>query len=545
MLKSEVKRFILPFSQKKNSEPFSFEIELATVYVLSELERAKGGGLIVKQPEEKLVFLAQIGYPLWLFPSNEIACIFDGFNNSNYTMTYEELPAAKAFIENFDRNSKTIEEYVTFLSDHNSFFHQTKKEKEISLDGLIIDLAFKKDLNLYRKEATEINQPGNLAFLFPSFDEKSVTSKIAEIDKMLTSFKEEAERLAGSLRLINKTTSEYVTELDYAAQAVKDESNAKIKAQEEIINPKIVKINTEYEHRIIQAAKSFDTELENLQKTKTKTEKSIKNHEEKIKTYSKDAKAQSQKNHGIYEKRWKEKSSKTKKELNGLKKELKRIEKNIKNISKQKNTEISKLRFGLEAEIKFARQPLRDLEAARDAKMFTFKQETEKLLRNERPVIDGLNSAIKLGETIDVKFEVLGTRDQQLKTPALFFVPFYAACYQAGSTWRYTLYPPSVISSLGVSAKLKGVFGISKVKELLTPRFKAITALIDKCQVLAKQDTDLDNQMREIGEKNNLLRTDLVRDTMAKGLVYLKHEGWLSEKEYQALNNNLTHNLKN
>ena len=81
MLNSAVKRFILPFSPGKSRELFRFDVEAAAVYAVSELERAKGGGLIVKQPEEKLLFIAKMGYPLWLFPSNETAYIFDGLND--------------------------------------------------------------------------------------------------------------------------------------------------------------------------------------------------------------------------------------------------------------------------------------------------------------------------------------------------------------------------------------------------------------------------------------------------------------------------------
>ena len=87
--------------------------------------------------------------------------------------------------------------------------------------------------------------------------------------------------------------------------------------------------------------------------------------------------------------------------------------------------EISKLNFELDAEIKLARQPLLELQAARDAKMLVFKQETEKLLKQEKPVIEGLNKSIKLREAIKANFEVLGIRDQGLKSPALFYVPFY------------------------------------------------------------------------------------------------------------------------
>ena len=144
-------------------------------------------------------------------------------------------------------------------------------------------------------------------------------------------------------------------------------------------------------------------------------------------------------------------------------------------------------------------------------------------------------------ETVNAKFEMLGIREPLLKSPALFYVPFYVACYQAGSTNRYIFLPPSTASAIGFAAKLKGAFGMSKIKELFIPRFKEITALIDKVQVLAKQDSLLDNEIRDLGEKNNLLNTDSIRDNIAKGLVYLKHEGWLSEREYQVLSISLTH----
>ena len=69
---------------------------------------------------------------------------------------------------------------------------------------------------------------------------------------------------------------------------------------------------------------------------------------------------------------------------------------------------------------------------------------------------------------------------------------------------------------IGFAAKLKGAFGMSKIKELFTPRFKEITGLIEQVQVLAKQDSLLDDEIRELGEKNNILNADLIRDNIAK-----------------------------
>ena len=60
---------------------------------------------------------------------------------------------------------------MTFLSDHNNYFLQTKKEKEFLLRGLIVGLDFKKEFSIYRKEAIEATgQPAKLAPLAPTLE---------------------------------------------------------------------------------------------------------------------------------------------------------------------------------------------------------------------------------------------------------------------------------------------------------------------------------------------------------------------------------------
>ena len=38
---------------------------------------------------------------------------------------------------------------MAFLSDHNNYFSQPKKEKEVSVGNLIVDSDFKKEFNAY------------------------------------------------------------------------------------------------------------------------------------------------------------------------------------------------------------------------------------------------------------------------------------------------------------------------------------------------------------------------------------------------------------
>lgn len=537
MFTSATKRLSLPFSNQKTSAP---EVEAATVFAVAELERNKGGGLIARQPEEKLVFLSKVVYPLWLFLKNDSGFVFDGFGDSSFSISYLEVPSGKVFMESLDANSTPREKYTTFLSDHGNYFQRSMKEKQFVFRGLISDLDFKDEFNVYRKEANEITAQANAALLSPALDEPTISSMLTEFDKLQTGLKEETERLPECTRLVNKTTSQYVTELDYEAAAAKEEIDAKIRAQEELVNPKIALLNKDYKRKIKDVTENFDKEIESLQKLKAKTLKLIRSNEGKINLYQHEAKAQATKKHAIYEKGWKEKTKQTQKELNGLKKELKNIENNVKRLSKQKVQETSKLNFGLDAEIKFARQPLRDLEAARDAKIRVFKLETDKLVKLEKPVLEDLNKSIKLRETIKAHFEGLGIRDQGLKSSALFYAPFYVACYELGVTKRYLIIPPSTISSGDFSAKLKGALGMSKIKDRLTPRFKTITALIDKVQVMAKQNAIFESQLNSLAQKNNLLNNSLFFESVEKGLVYLKSEGWLSDKEHQILGNRLT-----
>jgi hypothetical protein len=541
MLNSAVKRFVLPFLPEKHREPLSSEVESAAVYALAEFERTKGSGLLVKQPEEKLLFIVEIGYPIWLFPKGETTYIIDGLDNFSYTVNYLELPLAIALLESLEKKSKIREDYLAFLSDNKNYFQQSKKEKAFSLRGLIADLDFKRDFSAYIREAIEATSNlANLALLPPTLEEATISSMLAELDKLQSFFKEDAEKLQECLRLVSKTTSQYITELDYAIQAVKDETNAKIRAQEELVNPKIAQLTREYKQQIANTARTFDEELESYGKLEAKTEKSIETCEQKIKLYQREAKSQAQKKHLIYEKRWKEKSGQAKKELDEQKKELKRTEKNITNLKKQKTEETYKLQSELEAKIRLARQPLLELEVARNTKILAFRQEAEKLIKNEKLVINVLNSNIKLRETINAKFEMLGIIDQKSKNPTLFYVPFYVACYRAGLAKRYILLTPSKINAIGFAAKLKGALGMSKIRQLLIPRFQTITELIDKVYVAAKQNPQLDDRIRALGERNNLLNSELIRHNMAKGIAYLRDEGWLSDRECSVLNSSLT-----
>jgi hypothetical protein len=151
-------------------------------------------------------------------------------------------------------------------------------------------------------------------------------------------------------------------------------------------------------------------------------------------------------------------------------------------------------------------------------------------------ILEQLGRTVKLREASIENFAKLGVKKEaELQDVVLFYVPFYVACYQVESKKRYLILPPSEANSIGLSTKLKGALGRAKIKQLLVPRFELITSLMDTIQVLAQQNAVFETEMRENGERTNILNTDSMRESIRKGLEYIRKEGWISEKEHQAL----------
>ena len=536
---SAYKQFLLPFStlSENRKEPFPHDLEVAAVFSLAEIDRAKGRGLISKSPEEKMAFMAKIGYPLWLFPWSQTVLIFDGLNRLNYTLQYAVVPDAKDFIENLKRGSKTRETYLAFLADHLNYFQTPVTEKAVVVNGLISDPEFLNEFDSYRGEAIEMeSQPPNFALLSPMMDKSTISSLLQELEGLYYSFKKDVEGLYQCMKFINEATEHYIKVLRSKAKVIKEEFDVKINAQEELVKPKVDHLKEQYNHQLIGATKSFNKKRLPIQKDKIKLEKSQEQARIKIERYKIEAKTCAVRDDSVGEDKWKEKSNETRKELSKIEELLKNTEKALKDLEDHKSLEIFNLRSELDAKMKEARQPLLDLESSREAEVLICQQEGDQLEQQTKMILGQVSRTIKLRETSIEHFAKLGVkRDLELKEIALFYVPFYAVCYLMQSKRRYLFLPPSEASTIGLYTKLKSALGKARIKQLLVPRFELITSLIDTLQVLAQQNAIFETELRGMGESKNLLTLSSMRESIKKGLKSIKKEGWLSDKEHQEI----------
>jgi hypothetical protein len=538
-----IKKYVLPFSvlSENRKDPFTVDLEAAAVFSLAELDRAKGGGLIMKQTEEKTEFIVKVGYPLWLFTGTKTVLVFDGFNRSNYTLPYIAVPDVKAFVDNLRRGSKTRETHLAFLRDNINYFQAVTAEKGLLVSALIKSPEFLEEFDSYRHEAKEAEyQDTSVGLLTPTIDESLISSEIHELDMLYSSFQEDVEGLCRCMKFLNRVTHHYVRELRGKARMVREEFDAKIREEEEHVAPKVDQLKDDYDIQMTDLAKNFERQRLPVQKEKVKLEKARDHALERIERYKLEAKTHAENGDSAGEQKWKEKGNQTKKEVSEIENQLKQTEKALKDLEERRSLEIFKLRDELEGKVKEARKNLLELEASRDAKVLILKQEMDKLEKQTKLISDQIGRTVKQREADIAQFEKLGVRKELgLEGNALHYVPFYVICYQAELRRRYLILPPSVANAIGFATKLKGVLGMARIKQLMVPRFKIITSLMDTIQVLIQQSAVFETEIKELGARTNLLTPSAARAEIEKGLAYLKNEGWLSEKEYDAIRQRL------
>ena len=529
----------LPFSvlSENRTEPFTPDLEAAAVFSLAELDRAKGGGLIIKQPEEKVVFIVKIGYPLWLFPWSEFALIFDGLNQTSYTLPYVAVPDVNVFTDNLKRGAKTRETHLAFLSDNLNYFQASAAEKGLLMNGLMRDPQFLAEFDSYRREASKTSGESlRIGLLPPTLDESVISSGIHELETLHLSLQTSVENLYKCMKLLNRVTHQYVKELRTKARDVKEEFASRIEEEEAAVVPRISQLKDEYDFQINSLAKSFEKQHLPVQQEKARLEKSREHALSRIEQYKLEAKTYADKGQPSTEQKWKEKANKTRKELSEIENQLKQTEKNLKDLEEKRSIEIFKLREELETKVKEARKSLLELEASRDAKILIHNQEIEKLEKQTKAISDQISRTAKLQEANIAQFGKLGVKKELgVQGSLLCYIPFYVVCYQAEQKKRYMILPPSVVNTVSVFTKLKGVLGMTKIKSLLVPRFKTVSALMDSIQVLMQKNAVFEAEINESGAKNNILNVGDMREDIKKGLGYLKKEGWLSDKEFDAI----------
>lgn len=530
-----IAKLLLPFAipAEDRATAFTKDMERAAIFYLAESDREKGGGRILKKPAEELVFISEVCYPIWLVPWREKTLFFDGLSITTHILRYDILPDVKAFDANLQESAKTREAYSAALSHNANYFQAFANKEEKTLEGLITNPDFVKDFVSLLPQAEEIEKPPvDKTFLSPTIDESAISASIEELSNFGAKLRKDVNDLSESMKLLSATTKGHVKVIREESKEIEkkfDDEIAKIKPK---IMERVQEIERKCHAEITKVSKNFDRQLQHLHKDRVKLEKKQERLNLQIDRYEAEIKSCRLRKDEGGELGWRQKIEKTKKELPALQKSIQDLNKNIGDTETAKSLEISKLRTECDISSEEATKDLRELEASREAEIKMKQQESTSLEDMTSAIINQMNEKVTLKKAALKELEEMGAPKNR-KEYTLVYLPFYLACYETKMKKRYVVYPPSIVGSLGILTKLKGVFGATKMKSFLQPRSKAITALLNQLVTLTEQNPVFEKEISDAGIKANILQTTELRIGIKKGLEELRNEKWISENELQ------------
>lgn len=533
-------KILLPFAAfSQETKDFDNNIEKATVFCISELNKAKGGGFLRKQEAEKMVFVSKIYYPFWLISFNESTILLDGLNITDYTITHTLLPDLKAFKEKLKGLTVSRQIHANFLSNNQNYFQGLDEEQQVVIDGLIKDQEFTTEFLNYVNEGTKINSPINDAVLIaPALNKDNVSKMLRVLEDKRQRLLEELSDLKDIIKLLNVKQQESQTILNKEIQEIEKEYTVKIEKVKATVESKILKINKTFEKEETEVSKKFEQQIKDLEKEIVKCERTNEEIDSEIEQIEAEIKAAAINKDDVAEQKWKEKRNELKEKKPENASRTKELQKEVLNIEEARKSILFKLNQDKETKIKEENEELVELEAAREAAVKVCRNEMGKIEELTSNIIEKIDKLEKRREGVILEFESLGFK-QTKEILSLVYMPFYLSCYQSKSRKRYNYLSPSIISYGGLGVRLK-TLGKTKITQLWQPRNRKIIVFLNNLMSLLDEDIVFNHEISDACLKTNLLQNKKDREAIMQGLNKLKEQEWLSSSEFETFNQALS-----
>jgi|GEM_PF-889796 len=533
--KKPKKPFTLPFATlvENRRKDFTKNMETAAILYLAEANRKKGEYPRLKKTEEKLVFITQFCYPIWLIPYNKATLIFDGLGLASHKFSLDVTPDIKVFNRDIQRNQKTTESYTATLTRNHDYFRTSQAKEETKIEGLITTPDLKKDLRtllpLTRKNK---KQAKNSVFLKPITRIHEIRSEIKQLSTLRKKNDRDIKNINESMKSLNSATARRVKAIKDEIEKTRKTHRKQTKKTKLKMTKSLRQVNNKYNQKIAKTSKKYKKRLLQLNKKQIrlkKAAKSLRKEAKQIETKIKFSKPPQRKR---YEHRWTINLKRTKKKLQTLQKQTRVNSKRIRMVENAQKRELAKQRKACCKRIQSINGKYRDRQGSLEAEIIMKRQEIATVEEVTRIITKSMQTILQKKKLFNAEFEKICI-PQAKKAGKILYLPFYLARCEKGDQRRYTIYPPSIIEDMGILTKMKGALGATKVKNLIAPRSKATTAFLNQLLTLFEKKPMLEKDVTEAGIQKSLLLLKRLRVGIAKGLRQLEKENWISRKELQ------------
>ena len=530
--------FLVPYAAEEPSRenPYTTEMEEATILLFSEAKRRKAGILI--GGSEKVTCIAKIYYLFWAVPWEDNCIIIDGLGLDSSNVVYRKIPNILKFVEDLNRCSSSFSSFLEALRRHSHTFQGFRSLKVVSLRGVVGEQSILEALGKALRESSKISGKDMLE---QSFVPLALSRRKAEA---------KAQRMVNQWNILNDD----VDALLYAIDVLDSERNH----HKEKIILEMKEIKEDYDSRISKTKKMVDRKVRSLvkekEKAKGKIEKTakqrlgkiikeedrLKERIERLNLLLREALDARKRQKKRYPKRSTtridNKIAKCKSNIKILKDRLSELKRRAAEIRKEMLKKIN------EAEREYRlliEEELNKIDALEEAKESEISKRSELISR-----IDTLSSTIESQirtliekKTKDIRKIEEKTVPFKIEETSLIAVPFYIAIFESSSKVRAEVFPPAVAKSYTSTLQRikRMLFSFSleaRMRLLLGQRFPSLSEKVsEKLERKIESDAPFRKALFKVGMTNNLLGSPKFMSNVKEGIERLLEEGWINKDE--------------
>lgn len=526
------KRFILPFATPTATRrrDFTKNMEMAAILYLAESKREKGEHHVFKKSDEKLVFLSEVRYPLWLIPYHGATLIFDGLGLTSHTLSYDAIPDTEVFNKTLRDNRKTTDAYAATLARHKNYFGNIVGKEEITIASLITRSDLVDDFKNYLPRMTKApNQFTTQAVLTAVNEAREIRAGLDQLSTLRQRTGQDIDNIGASMKLLSRTTGRRIQALRREIRATREKYGEQIEKIKPKVRRKVGEIHRKYTRIIAGKSARAKKQLRGLHENQIKLRKTLRH----LNTEAKRCETGRRSGRRGKKTQWTLKLQRIKKKLPGVRKKLKATTKKVRDVEAKLKLEVAQQKTECDERIEAGNKIFLDLQASRDADITMKRREIATLEDLTRHITTSMQALVQRKRAFLKEFDTITLRGGK-RLRGLVYVPFYLARYERDDKTRYVVFPPSLVSDMGILTKMKGALGAAKLTALLQPRSKAMAAFMNRLVALIETHPMLQKDLTEAGIQGSILLKKRLRLGVKEGLVKLENEHWISPKEFEA-----------
>lgn len=534
-----IARRVIPFavSSKDRRGPLSYEIELASVFSLTEAERDKGGGVLRKRTPEKVSFISPCLYPIFICVKGGKTVFFDGLDLTSTDVSVSVIEGLDEFEEDVKRCLGKIGGFLVTLSDYEKRLDKMMARKRVRIEGLI-GTGWIHDLYPVLHQAKSIRKRDlrRSVVLKPSFEVRVLKERLLTLANLKRDIIRANKRLENIIALTRRGMMLSERLLKREIDSVERRHVKELRKVERVVEKKVDVIKKRMDAEIDKVSKKYARQNEKIYKACRLSETTIRHLEERIRLYEWEAKIARKRGKEEGEKRWMERRTEAEKKIAAEREEVSELYSELGRLESDEKSEISKIRLKYSMKVRDLRKKVEDLKAAKEAeigvrldKIREISDVSSKLMAKTDAIIDQLKDDIR---GIDAFFTDAPTG---MKT-TLLNIPLYMVRYE-NKKERLVVYLPAEVAGRKTLAGLR-LWGSSiekKMRSLMKDRFRWSGDLIARLIDIMEKDVGFRNLIVRGGGKLNILSRSGVKNAITRGLIKLRREGWLTDKDFSEL----------